>query len=73
MVGEREVRERATIGPQLIGGIPQALFQRIGGSVFFGGGDPLHAATSGYRFLKRHKNTPFPIGNHPALRRKGVE
>ena len=36
------LRLEAGVGTELVGGIPQALFERGGGGVFFGGGDPLH-------------------------------
>jgi hypothetical protein len=32
----------AGVGAELIGGIPQALFERCGGGAFFGRGNPLH-------------------------------
>ena len=33
----------AGVGAELVGGVPQALFERGGGGVFFGRGDPVHA------------------------------
>ena len=39
------LRLQAGIGAELIGGIPQALFERGGGGVFFGGSDPEHEMT----------------------------
>ena len=32
----------AGVGAELVGGIPEALFERGGGGVFFGWGDPVH-------------------------------
>ncbi len=39
-------RGQAAIGTKLVRGGPQAIFQCVGGDVFFGGGDPLHPVTS---------------------------
>ena len=36
------LRLEAGIGAELIGRVPQALFERSGGSVFLGRGDPVH-------------------------------
>ena len=42
----------AGVGAELVGGIPEALFQRVVGGVFFRWGDPLHALVcSMYRHL----------------------
>ncbi len=48
---------KAAIGAELVGSGPEAFFQRVGGDVFFGGGDPLHAVTS--VLGKRKENTSF--------------
>jgi polar amino acid transport system substrate-binding protein len=40
------LRLEAGIGTELVGSIPQALFERGGGGVFFGGGDPVHAQST---------------------------
>ena len=34
----------ATVGAELIGGGPEALFQRLGGAIFFSLGDPVHGS-----------------------------
>ena len=40
------LRFEAGIGAELVGGIPQALFKRTRGGVFFGRGDPLHGQSA---------------------------
>ena len=40
------LRLEAGVGAELIGGVPEALFERGGGGVFFGWGDPVHGMVS---------------------------
>ena len=54
----------AAIRPQLVGRIPETLFQRVCRSVFLRWGDPLHVTTSSYGFWKGENNL-FPSFNHP--------
>jgi len=54
------LRLEARVGAELVGGVPQALFERCAGAVFFWVDDPLH----GYWFFRLPVNAQDIPGSY---------
>ena len=64
------LRLEARIGAELVGGVPEALFERAGGGVLFGGGDPVNGVSIDccYRLKCKVREAGCGLGDSTAVR-----